>query len=203
MAQLSRCKKAELTDAVSKQKIAAGVSSGALDSLMLAVPAESVLDLSGPVPVRFLDPVLGVITCLCRLTAPLSPGDKRFTVYRCQVLEQLSQEQRREDIKIPLDIQVAVTLASTEAVASAVLRDISAGGVYLTTSLAARPKDYFSFVFRRAGPPIPLTAQILRAEMYPALGVMGYGCRFVHLSPGHEAQLRAYIFQEERRQRKS
>lgn len=199
MAMFSRCKKAELTDAASGQKVSAGVSIGPMDSLMIAVPLTCKTDSGKPVDIRFLDPTLGVVTCRCKLTSPLLAGDKKFVVYRCQVLERLSQEQRREDIKIPLTAQVQATLQSSGIVAAVLLCNISAGGIYLATSLAARKGDKFSFKFRTADSLIPLTAEILRVEPRPDLNGIGYGCRFVHLASQHETQLRAYIFQEERR----
>ena len=98
MAMFSRCKKAELKDAVSGQTFAAGVSIGPMDSLMIAAPITRKVEAGTPLEIKFLDPALGVVTCRCKLTSPLISRDKRFAVYRCQVLEKLSQEQRREDI---------------------------------------------------------------------------------------------------------
>lgn len=200
MAMFSRCKKAELADPVSGETVTAGVSIGPLDSLMVAIPSTCPIDPNIPIKIKFLDPALGVAVCRCRLTSPLTTGEKKFTVYRCTVLDLLSQTQRREDVKVPLEeIQVMVTLDSTGVTAPALLRDISASGVYLITALSARPGDQFTFVFRKTDVPVPLTAQVLRSELLPLLGGIGYGCRFVKLSPGYEAQLRAYVFQEERR----
>ena len=199
MAMFSRCKKAELTDAASGQKVTAGVSMGPMDSLMVAVPTACKVEAGQPMDIRFLDPTLGVVTCRCKLTSPLTAGDKRFTAYRCQILERLSQEQRREDIKIPLTAQVRVSHPDSGLTAPAVLCNISASGVYLATALAVRKGDTLSFTLHTPDAAIPLTAEILRAESRPDLHGIGYGCRFVHLAPQHESQLRAYIFQEERR----
>lgn len=199
MAMFSHCKKAELIDEATGNKAVAGVSVGALDSLMVAVPLAVRPTLNKPTEIKFLDPALGVVTCRCKLTAPLLTADKKFVAYRCQVLERLSQEQRREDIKIPLTAQVQVTNLSSDNSASAILCNISASGVYLGTSLAAQKGEKLAFTFREAGAPIPLTAEVLRVESRPDLGGIGYGCRFVRLAAQHESQLRAYIFQEERR----
>lgn len=199
MAMFTRCKKAELTDAASGQTVAAGVSIGPLDSLMLALPQSCKVNLGKAMNINFLDPSLGVVTCQCKLTSPLLTGDKKFAVYRCQVIKRLSQKQRREDIKIPLTAQVRITHLDSDTTALAALRDISAGGVYLNTSLPAQKGDKLAFTFHETGTPIPLTAEILRVEARPDLGSIGYGCRFIRLAPQYETQLRAYIFQEERR----
>lgn len=200
MAMFSRCKKAELTDIETGEAVTAGVSIGRLDSLMIATPLTCKLDMNDPVEIRFLDSTLGVVTCLCKLTAPLLTPDKRFMVYRCQILEELSREQRREDIKIPLTSQVQVNHPASGKSAPGALRDISASGVYLGTSLSAQKGDILSFTLQLDDGSIPLTAEVLRAELRPNLGGYGYGCRFVRMLPQHETQLRAYIFQEERRQ---
>lgn len=199
MAMFSRCKKAELKDAVSGQTFAAGVSIGPMDSLMIAAPITRKVEAGTPLEIKFLDPALGVVTCRCKLTSPLISRDKRFAVYRCQVLEKLSQEQRREDIKIPITIKVRVAHRRSGGEAPAVLCNISASGVYLGTSLPVQTGDLLSFTLPTADAQIPLTAEVLRAESRADLGGTGCGCRFVHLAPQHETQLRAYIFQEERR----
>ena len=199
MAMLSRCKKAELTDAESGQTVAAGVSMGPLDSLMIAAPLTCKVNTGKPVDIRFLDPALGVVTCRCKLTAPLLTQDKRFLVYRCQVIKRLSQEQRREDVKIPLNVKVMASHQEAGNSAPGFLRNISASGVYIGTSLPAQKGEHLSFTFPTPEGPVPLTAEILRVESQPSLGGFGYGCRFVHLSSQNESKLRAYIFQEERR----
>lgn len=198
----SSCKKAELTDIATGRTVAAGVSTSPTGSLLIAVPLTCKVEVGKPVNVNFLDASRGVVACRCSLTAPLPTGDKRFIAYRCQVLEHLSQQQRREDIKVNLNVRLEVIMTSTGARASATVRNISASGVYLTTALAAKPKDCLSFEFRADGTPIPLVAEVLRVETVPEQGRMGYGCRFVRLSPRYEAQLRSYVFKEERRQRK-
>lgn len=199
MAMFSRCKKAELTDAASGQTFAAGVSIGPMDSLMVAAPVACKVETGKPIEIKFLDPTLGVVTCRCKLASPLLSSDKRFVVYRCQVLERLSQDQRREDIKIPLSTRVRLSSQSSGSDAPATLCNISASGVYLGTSLAAQKGDRLSFTLPAGNALIPLTAEVLRVESRSDLGGAGYGCRFVHLSAQHENQLRAYIFQEERR----
>lgn len=198
----SSCKTAELFNAATGQKVAAGVSVSPTGNLMLAVPVTCKVEAGKQVNVNFLDSVLGVVTCRCVLTAPLATGDKRFLAYRCQVLERLAQKQRREDIKVNLNVRVNVMMDSTGVRAPAAVRNISASGVYLVTTLSAKPKDRLAFDFRAGDALIPLVAEVLRVETVHEQGHMGYGCRFVRLSPRHEAQLRSYVFKEERSQRK-
>lgn len=205
MVKFSQCRKADILDRATKRMIKAAVSFGAMDSLLITVPQASALPTNEPVLISFLDAALGVVRCRCRLSAPLVSDNRSLCTYRCQILEYLSQKQRREDLKIPMNVNVAATLVSSGDMAAATIRDISAGGAYLVTTLAAQVGEQLTFSFRQAGTAIPLTAEVLRAEATVDQQnrlVRGYGCRFVHLSPQHEAQLRSYIFQEEKRRLK-
>ena len=197
-----KCKKAEILDPKSSIPTTASVSTGSVSGLLVTVPLNAELSLRGPVDIRFYDPTLGVVRCRCRLFSPVTAGGMR--TYRCEVLERLSQEQRREDIKIPLSVKVTAVLESSRPrrEASATLVNISAGGVYLLTQLQARPGDRLSFFFHEAGGSILLSAEVLRAEDrvdHYSRPIRGYGCRFVRLPQSHEAQLRRYVFKEEKR----
>lgn len=196
------CKKAELHISDGKT-IEAQVSFDSTGGLILAVPGTSEEQFDGPVEIAFFDPILGVVTCMCALTSPHVNEDYSYCAYRCEVLEQLSQDQRREDIKVPLSATVTVRLeAGCGPEAQATLRNISAGGVYLITSLGAAVGSRLSFTFHEAGGDLPLTAQVLRVEDQtdrPDRPLFGYGCRFVDLPSRYESQLRSYVFAEERR----
>ncbi|MCI9155867.1 MAG: PilZ domain-containing protein [Lawsonibacter sp.] len=198
------CRKAELRGADGKESIPASVSIGAMDSLLVTLPRDYKHNSSQPVQITFFDPIEGLVTCRCLLTSPLVADDHRYRCFRCQVLEYLSRNQRREDIKISLTAKVTVTqeLPDRTLEAPATLYNISAGGVYLVTDLKLKPGDQVSFYFHEAGGTIPLTAEVLRVETRPdrySRPVVGYGCRFVDMASMYELQLRSYVFKEERR----
>ena len=137
------------------------------------------------------------------LTSPLNV-DRQNRSFRCQVLEIISRNQRRQDIKISLTSKVTVTLERPDRTleAPATLYNISAGGVYLVTDLELKPGEQLSFYFHDAGGTIPLTAQVLRVETRPdrySRPVVGYGCQFVDMANMYELQLRSFVFKEERR----
>lgn len=202
MVSLSQCKKADVLHPTERRVIKAAVSIGPLESLLITVPKEFALPVGEPIQISFLDSVLGVVLCSCQLSAPLLSDDRKLCSYRCQVLEKLSQEQRREDIKISHTVQVTVKLAGSDTYAPATVQNISAGGVYLTTSMPARKGNQLTFDFPQADGAIPLTAEVLRVELRPPHKgrlAYGYGCRFVRLSSRHEAQLRSYVFKLARR----
>ncbi len=205
MTAFFHCKKAEVFDKATGQSIAAAVSVGPMDSLLVTLPRSFKHSSADPVQVVFYDPVEGLVTCRCTLSAPLITDDRQHCSYRCQVLDRLSQEQRREDIKIPLTSKVTVTLETPERTleAPATIYNISAGGIYMAvTDLELNPGDQVSFYFHDAGGTIPLTAEVLRVEVRRdrySRPVKGYGCQFVDLAAMYELQLRGFVFKEARR----
>ena len=128
------CKKAEIFDAANDRMVPAAVSTGAMDSLLITVSRDYVHKSGDPVEILFYDPIQGLATCRCMLTSPLNV-DRQNRSFRCQVLEIISRNQRRQDIKISLTSKVTVTLERPDRTleAPATLYNISAGGVYLVT----------------------------------------------------------------------
>lgn len=97
-------------------------------------PRDVELPLRTPIEVTFYDPLLGVVRCRCSLFAPIPAGEMRS--YRCEVLEQLSQTQRREDLKISLSAKVEVSYNGGHWPAT--IYNISASGVLLVSDLVAK-----------------------------------------------------------------
>lgn len=198
MSQFIHCKKAELPGDKKHPSIRAIVSTAPTGGLLLSLPRDVECPTSVPTDIIFYDPVLGVARCSCVLSAPVPAGDLR--TYRCQVLEKLSHDQRREDLKVSLSAPVDVSFRGGSW--RATIHNISASGVLLVSNLQAKKGDRLSFLFTKTADPIPLTAEVLRVELRPPKGgrlTYGYGCRFIGLRPQHEAQLRSYVFQEEKR----
>lgn len=203
MVTLSHCSKANILDRATKRIVKANVSFDSADRILITVPLTAAFSTGELVPVSFLDASLGVVRCLCRFSSPAASQDRRFCTYRCQIKEEISREQRREDLKVPLEVLVAVTSSDSGETVPAIVRNLSAGGVYLVTGLVAQPGEQLSFTFRQKDISVSLTAEILRVEAtVDASGRLtrGYGCRFVQLSPYQESQLRGYVFQENKRQ---
>lgn len=211
MAILQECTKAEVYDLEGTRLCLAQVQRGPMDSILVVTPDS--LDHRDYEMFRivFYDPTLGVLTCRCELSAPLDLPD-HMTSYRCEILERLHQEQRRQDVKVSVGREVTIHVARqpgdhvqvTKEGYPATVLNISAGGVYLRTTLPLQKGRRLWFDFKEAGEPIPLTAQILRVDdlsPHPAKQVYGYGCHFIDLSTRYESQLRSYVFREELRRR--
>ena len=198
MAQFDHCKKAEIPAIPGRPALRCKVGTLPTGGLLISVPRDFKCSSGKPVEVVFFDPLLGLTRCSCRLSAPVPKGDLCF--YRCEVLETISKKQRREDLKVEVNVPVKVQFGG--AVWPATVANLSAGGVLLISTLSARPGNDLVFQFSEAGERISLTARVLRVELRPPQKgkiSYGYGCKFVNLSPGHESLLRNYVFQEERR----
>ncbi len=197
MTPFLNCKKAEILDINGSDPVQATVTTGSSSGLLVIVPREIKCPLRTPLDIRFYDPVQGIVRCRCRLTHPAISGN--MCAYRCKVLEQIFQLQRREDIKVAQALRVDVDYEGV--LFPSTILNLSAGGVYLVSGLTAAIGDRLTFSFPKTDPPILLHAEVLRAELHVSKerNAYGYGCRFVDLGVGQENQLRRYVFQEERK----
>jgi len=209
---LEYCKKAEIFDKDNNLLCEAAVSLGPMGSLLLTVPRSLDYQAQDAFLILFLDPTLGKLTCRCALSSPLLLPDQMYSL-RCDILERVSQEQRRQDLKVPLKVPVGleITIHATRCPGDSVfvpdegwparLMNLSAGGAYIQTDLVLAEGRQIWFDFRGAGAPLRLTASILRVEdltVYPTKPLYGYGCKFVGLPARAESQLRSFVFREER-----
>lgn len=211
MAILQNCTKAEVFDDSGQFLCQAGVRTGPMDSLMVVIPDDVDYKARETFQIVFYDPVLGMLTCRCVLSSPLDLPDHQLSL-RCEILERLHQEQRRQDVKVSVGVNVKIHVSRQPGDHVQITKDgypahvlnISAGGVYLRTDLPLREGRRLWFDFKEAGETIPLTAQILRVDNLapiPQKILFGYGCRFIDLSARYESQLRSYVFREELRRR--
>lgn len=213
MAMLDHCKKADICDDEGELLYQCSVQQDPLGGLLLVLPRELDYQAQDSFLVVFYDPTMGMVTCRCRLSVPLNLPDRMCSL-RCEVVEQLSQDQRRQDLKVKVGLKVMLqvsvqpsdSFSLPEEGYPAVVEDLSAGGVYLRTDLPLRKGRHLWFDLREVGgDSFTLTAQILRVDRpQSAVGKQrfGYGCRFIELTAQQESQLRSYVFREELRRRK-
>lgn len=210
---LEKCKKADILDKTGALICQGRVSVGRSGEVLLVIPRSATYKSNSIYRVTFYDPVLGLVTCRCRLSAPLPLPGGELCSLRCEIQEQIRQEQRRQDVKIPLKTNIMLHAAyqpkdpvhPPEIGVPATIGNISAGGVYLRTSLPLPKGRRVWFDFQIGAEKLTLSAQVVWMENVltnPGQIVYGYGCKFVNLLSRHEAALRSFIFQEERRQRR-
>ena len=209
MAILENCMKAEIFDIVDNTLLCTSyVSQGPMESILLEVPRTIDWKEHAICRVVFYDPTLGRLTCRCSLSSPLILPDQMLSI-RCEIVEKLSQEQRRNDVKVPVGVRVLLRIPHRPGDAPVPPEGwpatvISAGGVCLRTDFALEEGRTCSFVFPEAGGDIPLTAKVLwsaDASTRPYQTLYAYGCQFVGLPSRYESQLRGFVFREERRLR--
>lgn len=209
---LEKCKKADILEKTGALICQARVSVGHSGEILLVIPRSATYKPNSMYRVVFYDPVLGRFTCRCRLSAPLPLPGGELCSLRCEVMEQLSQEQRRQDVKIPLKMTIMLHAAyqpgdpvrTSELGTPATIGNLSAGGVYLRTALPLPKGRRIWFDIQIGGEKLTLSAQVVWMETVspnPGQILYGYGCKFVDLLSRHESALRSFIFQEERRQR--
>ena len=209
MVNLEQCKKAELYQG-DHLLCEAGVSTGPMGGILLSVPRSVECGRDKQYVVKFYDSGLGVLTCRCTLSSPMELPDDLLSL-RCDVMETIEQLQRRQDVKVPTNVQVMLHAERRPGDLyiplkgwPATVKNISAGGVYVSTDLSLSAGREIEFEFRETGEKLDLMARILRVEdltEQPNLPIYGYGCKFVCLSTRAENQLRNFVFREERRRK--
>ncbi len=209
MKLLEYCKKADVLDDEGELLCTGQVEQGYWSDILITLPSSFDYEQQPYYRIMFYDPTMGLATCRCTLSSPLKKTGLPWIVYRCEITGDITQIQRRNDIKIPLSTPTRVNVRrlangapheNPQGGYPATIKNISAGGVYLLANLQVDAGSLLTFHFRIPGSDIPLTAEILRAEEQPPQDppLWGYGCRFVALSSRHESQLRSYVFKVER-----
>lgn len=213
MAMLDNCKKADLYDDEGNLLYQCSVEQGPMGGLLLVASRDLDYQSQKDFLVVFYDPVMGMVTCRCTLSTPLNLPNHMLSL-RCEVVEQLSQDQRRMDLKVPVGLKVMIhvpahpgdTFYVPEKGYPATAENISAGGVYLRSDLPLQAGRQLWFDLNEIGGNSPtLTAYVLRVDTFESTfgkPTYGYGCYFTKLTSQQESQLRSYVFREERRLRK-
>ena len=207
-----KCKKADIFEKTGAMICQARVSVGHSGQILLVIPRAATYKPNAPYHVVFYDPVLGRVTCRCRLSVPVPLSGSGLSSLRCEVLEQLAQHQRRQDVKVPLGENILLHAVYQpgdvgripEGGSPATIVNISAGGVYLRTPLLLEKGRRVWFDYRINSENLTLSAQVLRTEnasLNQNQILYGYGCKFVNMLSRHESMLRSYIFQIQRQQR--
>ncbi len=130
------CKKASIYSLEHTFLCDATVSQFREDSAILTIDGPAAAFLTSKIYVTFYDGIKGLVTYFCELDnyREENPApDVYQSIVRCTVKEEISVLQRRNDVKISVNIPVNIVLSSDpskgEAV-PAIIRNISAGGIF-------------------------------------------------------------------------
>lgn len=147
--------------------------------------------------VDFYDTQLGLVAAACELLVkrnPYYPETPEPWMAECKILDVRGKIQRQQDIRVKVSIPLRFRASQHESF-SGVIQNLSAGGMYITTTQPLNKGEIvgFSYCFRTLER--PFQAVILRIEK-PEGGGYGYGCRFRGLTDGAEAAVRYYVFRK-------
>lgn len=201
---LTDCHKASIYTTDNQYLCDASVSELTEDSAELVFSGSSADILRSEVVVTFYDSFEGLLSYECRLSdykEYLSAPGERMSRVTCSIGKNISVIQRRKDLKVPVNIETVLTYLDSEGhsrESRARLRNISAGGVFLTCRTRFLPGQLFHFPLKTADRFLKMSAEILRIEP-PSVedAPPGYGCRFVDLPPYAEASLRNFVYRQE------
>lgn len=144
--------------------------------------------------VTFYDQIHGVIKCDCRLKKVSRRIFNTETSVLCEILDILDICQRRNDVKVPLKMDIIIHVESEKINVLGHTRDISAGGIYFTCKTLLKVGTNIEFEIYTQNKLTSLMAKVIRFEEKLGYGY-GYGCQFINISNSDEAILRNYIFQ--------
>lgn len=112
-------------------------------------------------------------------------------------------EERRRFYKIEANVPCRIInikrndeqLELSEAVCSRI-QDFNIGGVFLCTSdTKLFPADKIQLSMELIGKPLVVEAEVLRVQKNPAGDTVGYGCRFINISPALEEVFAKFVYQ--------
>lgn len=200
---LISCNKASLYTLDNSYLCDAKVSQITESSAVLSFPEPSADILRSEMLVTFYDNSKGLTSFYCLFSDYkeylVSPGVTHSSVL-CTMERPLSSIQRRKDIKVQISMSVTLRYKKsdgTAARANGIIRDISAGGIYFTSSCAFPAKQELHFNLPSIRPDLILSAKILRAEATDEEGVFGYGCSFINLPAHAESSVRSFVYRQE------
>lgn len=205
---LKRCRKATIYDDKKNLLCQASVFLDEEENLRVSMTQDFDQKIQDNFEIIFFDPVMGLIPCRCALSEP-EDLSRQIVSFKCEVLSQGEQIQRRNDIKVPVEIDIIIR---TDGVVGGIveiedggfkaqMKDISAGGTYIVSKLWVDKGSEIEFTFTETKIPITLSAEVLRVvELKDDEGniTYGHGCRFHEMSRGVESQLRNFVYQKER-----
>ena len=144
--------------------------------------------------VDFYDPQQGRVRCLCDIDLKKNPrayesGEPWMA--DCVILKIYEAVQRQKDLRVKVRM-VQEFVADDGRFITGTLYNISAGGMFMTTTQTLAKGQRISFQYRFKTETQKVTARVLRVE--EVYGGYGYGCQFIGVAPDVEADLRNFVY---------
>ena len=153
------------------------------------------------IAVDFSDNILGYVQTLCNVVVkknPNYPDRPEFWMGECEILIINKAVQRQQDIRADINLQVRF-FSETRRPFYAVITNLSAGGIFITTSEPLRIGEELSFKYNFRSLERIFRAEVLRVTKMPD-NRFGYGLRFLDLTDGAESAIRSYVFKALRKE---
>lgn len=144
--------------------------------------------------VDFYDGQHGLLRCLCDMTLKKNP--KVFETGEpwmadCVLVKVYESVQRQKDIRVKVQIASEFVVEDGRSVMGTI-QNISAGGMYFVTAQKLNQNQRITFIHKFKTDPHRVNARVLRVQ--DLHGGYGYGCQFLDLTPGTEADIRNFVY---------
>lgn len=149
-------------------------------------------------PIDFYDRKEGCVKTFCEIDVErnsLLSQEKEAYTARCRILKVLEKLQRQKDVRVTIKKEMSF-FSPSQGAFYGVIQNISAGGIYITTTQPMRKHELFSFIFEFVKKERTVIAMTLWAKKLQG-NYYGYGCKFVDLSKSAEMDIRQYVYRQQ------
>lgn len=147
--------------------------------------------------VDFYDDRVGLVVTFCEILIrrnPSFPDVPEPWMAECRILEVKKVVQRQGDVRMKVQLEVEFS-SKTHGNFYGTIKNISAGGLYLTTSQALIQHEHITFKYQFKAIERPFEVLVLWGKRDG--GKYGYGGRFLNLTNGGEAAIRYYVYKKQ------
>lgn len=144
--------------------------------------------------VEFFDSIAGIVRAGCELLIQENRYYGEMVepwMARCRILKVDKIVQRQKDPRVRTELEVAAVSLDYGPFVG-VVRNISAGGVYLTTDQRMEERNTFVFSHTFFSERCRLEASVVWLKTLPDKGY-GYGCQFIRLEEAAKRDIQRYV----------
>jgi hypothetical protein len=201
------CKKASIYSFAGGLLAEAEVVDCDKDIMGLIIEKSDIGKIGAETIVIFYDGVKGLVTCKCRLSDWVKLEDRPAYQVSCRVDKQISEEERRQDMKVRVKHSVTLEIPDDDGNVlhiQAEVKDLSAGGVGFVSREELKEEQLFSFLIDTKFGCVRLKGCILwKKELSDKEGnhYYRYGSRFFDMTDHQESMIRKITVFEHLRNR--